>query len=163
MAGVVNTENRTATEVNQVAQQTAAQTAFLSREWARAMQSFYPKIGHAAKMYDTAPFYVTYGNITVAFNEDGDNQTTSKVVWDGILQAVIGEEDLIKTDVNLKRQQEMMKHLQTYQLNQNPETFKEYLKAAGYKNPDEHMPAPPQQRASPSLGAENSPNAQMMG
>ena len=162
MAGIVNPENRTATEVNQVAQQTAAQTAFLSREFSRAMQSIAPKVGRVAKDYDNAEFFVTIGPYSVKFNDEGDEQTTSKVVWDGALTALIGEEDLIKTDVNMKRQLEANKHLQTFQINRNPETWKEYLKAVGYKNPSEHMiiaPEPPPN----ALGAENSPMMPAMG
>jgi hypothetical protein len=148
MAGIVSPERRTATEITQVANQSAAQTAFLSREFARGLQNFASKMGEAAKRYDQAPFYVVVDGLTVEFNRD-DRRLSSAVIWDGSLTAIVGESDLIKTDVNAKRQMEGGKWMQIFQLTQSPEALKQWMISQDIKNPEKYLPQPPP----PSPGA----------
>jgi hypothetical protein len=142
MAGIVNPERRTATEITQVANQSAAQTAFLSREFARGLQTFASKMGLAARLYDNAPFFMVLEGVPIEFNGQ-DRRLSSKEIWKGALTAIVGEEDLIKTDVNSKRQLEGTKWLQMFQLTQNPEALKQWMASQDVKNPEKYMPAAP--------------------
>lgn len=156
MAGIIAPENRTAFEVNNVAQQSAAQVSFLSREYARGYQSFASKIATVAEMYDNAPFYASIAGVEVEFNDGEDIQTTSETIWKGAKTAVIGEELLINTDVNAKRQMEGLKWKEIFALTKNPEAIKGYLESQGIKEVDKYMPvAPPAMPGQPpqDLGA----------
>lgn len=137
----------TATESNQIADRSAAQISHYSREFARGMQMFAPKVAEVAEKFDTAPFCVSDNNTPVWYNS-GDARLTSKTIFAGAKTCVIGDEMLIMTDVNSKRQQEAAKWLGVFQMSQSPKAWEQYLLALGIKNPDDY-PLPP---AQPAMG-----------
>lgn len=140
--------NVTAREVSEVAARSQASVGFLAREFARGIQELAVIVGKVATMFDTAPFCVDADNIPVWFNRDGDKRLSSKELWKGDVSCVIGDEDLIKTDVNMKKQQDWADWMEVYKLTQNPNALREALLSKGIKNPDEFMPIP-QPLASP--------------
>lgn len=141
--GQISGNDATATEVAQAAQRGQSQISYYSREFSRGVAELASKVGYIAKKYDTAPFYVNYEGIPVQFNGD-DRRLTSNMLFDGPLNAVIGDEDLIMTDVNAKRAKEGQKWLQIYGVSQQPEAWRQYLLSQGIKNPADFMPQPPQ-------------------
>lgn len=154
-AGTPIQGNATATEVASINARQGAQMAFFSREWARGYANFACKIGKAAKMFDTAPFTAVVMDRGIQFNEDNP-LLTSEVVWDGPLIAHIGEEELMKTDINAKQDREVVKALQWAQLTGSPESLKRVADAMGYRNVEGEIPTPqPQMPAMP--GAEGLP------
>jgi hypothetical protein len=165
MAGVISPEQRTATEINQVAQQSSAQSAFLSREFMRCMQSFAVKMATGAKLFDDAPFYVMYGGLEVLFNDGSDIHTTSEGVWSGPLSAVFSEEDLTVSDMATRQAKEWAKWMGIFQITQSPAALKKAIESQGIHNPDDYMPnpQPSAQGGLPTnaLGAENSPMPSM--
>ena len=129
----------TATEVQSINARLGAQTQFLSREFARAYSAFACKVGKAAKLFDTAPFTAVVEGIPVSFN-DGDPMRSAEVVWDGPLIATIGEEELIRTDINARQERELQKALTWFQLTQNPKSLERIAIAMGFKNFEEELP-----------------------
>ena len=167
MAGVISPEQRTATEINQVAQQSSAQSTFMSREFMRCMQSFAVKMATGAKLFDDAPFYVMYGGLEVLFNDGSDIHTTSEGVWSGPLSAVFSEEDLTVTDMASKQAKEWAKWMGIFQITQSPAALKKAIESQGIHNPDDYMPSPQPSAEgglpTNALGAENSPMMPQMG
>jgi hypothetical protein len=165
MAGVISPEQRTATEINQVAQQSSAQSAFLSREFMRCMQSFAVKMATGAKLFDDAPFYVMYGGLEVLFNDGSDIHTTSEGVWSGPLSAVFSEEDLTVSDMATRQAKEWAKWMGIFQITQSPAALKKAIESQGIHNPDDYMPSPQPSAEGGlppnALGAENSPMPSM--
>jgi len=95
--GTLSENDTTATEVNQVASRGQAQVSFYSREFARGIQELAVKIAKIARLYDTAPFSVNEMGIPIWYNV-GDERLTSKTLFDGALNCVIGDEDLIRCE-----------------------------------------------------------------
>ena len=143
----------TATESNQIADRSSAQISHYSREFARGMQMFAPKVAHIAELFDTAPFCVADNNTPIWYNSE-DKRLTSKTIFSGAKTCVIGDEMLIMTDVNSKRQQEAQKWLGVFQISQAPKAWEQYLLALGIKNPDDYpLPAPaPAMGGAPMMG-----------
>ena len=139
----------TATESNQIADRSAAQISHYSREFARGMQMFAPKVATIAEKFDTAPFCVADNNTPVWYNS-GDERLTSATIFAGAKTCVIGDEMLIQTDVNAKQQREAAKWLGVFQISQAPKAWEQYLLALGIKNPDDYpLPAP-----APAMGGD---------
>ena len=148
--GVLSEHDNTATEINQVAARGSQQVSNYSREFSRGIAELAVKVGTLARQYDTAPFCMNMDGVPVWWNSK-DNRLTSKVLFDGALNVVIGDEDLIMTDVNAKRQREGAKWLSIYNVSQSPEAWRQYLLSQGIKNPEDYMP---QQPAMPQMGAQ---------
>ena len=105
------------------------------------------KLGKAARDYDNAPFMAVINGAPISFNDPNNPMLTSKVVWSGALTAVIGEEDLVKTDVNQKKDKEIAKLQLWYQMTQSPEALIKLGEAMGIKNPESDVQAMQQQQA----------------
>jgi hypothetical protein len=140
-AGTQVSGNATATEINSINSRLATQMAFFSREFARGYAAFACKVGKAAKMFDTAPFTSVVRDRGIQFN-DGNPLLTSKVVWDGPLIAHIGEEELMKTDINAKQDREVIKAIQWAELTKSPESLRRVADAMGYRNIEGEIPSP---------------------
>lgn len=158
--GQVSNTDTTATEVNQAASRSQAQVSYYSLEFARGMQDLASKVGAIAKKYDTDPFCVNSDGIPIWFNSD-DKRLTSKAIFDGPLNCVIGSEDLLMTDVNNKRARDGAKWLQILQISQAPEAWKRYLLSQGIKNPEDYpLPAPQGPQGQPQPGGMPMPQPQ---
>lgn len=155
--GTQTQNGTTATEIESINARLGAQASFLSREFSRGYQSFAVKLGRAAAMYDTAPFVMTFENTPIEFN-GGRRELTSKAIWNGPLNAVIGEEDLLLTDVNQKKEKQIMKAQLWLQAISSPAAQiapKGVImlgEALGVTDPESYLPAPPQMMPSPLPG-----------
>ena len=159
--GQISGNDATATEVSQVAARGQQQISFYSREFSRGIQELAPKVGKFAKKFDTAPFCVNFDGVPVWFNGK-DKRLTSKKLFDGPLNCVIGDEDLIMTDVNSKRMKEGQKWLTVFQISQAPEAWRQYLLSQGIKNPEDFNPPAPPPQPGQQPGAPGQPQGQMM-
>lgn len=130
--GTITGNQVTATEVSQVANRSQSQISYYAREFARGMQELAAKVGSIARDHDTDPFCVNVNGVPVWFNA-GDVRLSSKVLFDGSLTAVLGDEDLILTDVNEKRDREGAKWLQVLQVTGQPLAWQKYLESQGIR------------------------------
>lgn len=137
--GQISGNDATATEIAQVAARGQSQVSFYSREFARGVQELAVKAAKIAKKFDTDPFCVNMDGVPIWYNS-GDRRLTSQTLFDGPLNVVIGDEDLIMTDVNSKRMKEGQKWLQIFGVSQSPEAWRQYLLSQGIKNPEDFMP-----------------------
>jgi hypothetical protein len=164
-AGSPTDQGTTATEVNSINARLGAQSSFLSREFSRGYQSFAVKLGRAAAMYDTAPFVMNFQNTPIEFNGKV-RELTSKAVWSGALNAVIGEEDLLLTDVNQKKDKAIAKAQMWLQAVSSPaaqmapQATIMLGEALGITDPEKYLPAPPDPMAQMMEMAQGAPPQQ---
>lgn len=140
--GQISSGGVTAREVSEVASRSASAVGFLAREFARGIQELAVKVGTVARSFDTKPFCVTEDGLPVWFNRD-DKRLSSKELWKGSLSCVIGDEDLIKTDVNAKKDRDAAMWMAIYQATQNVNALRQALVVQGVKNPEDYLPAAP--------------------
>ena len=159
-AGALTPAGTTATEIESINSRLGAQASFLSREFSRGYQSFAVKLGRAAAMYDTAPFVVTFQNTPIAFNSQF-RSLTSKEIWSGPLNAVIGEEDLMLTDVNHKKDKAIAKAqmwltaVSSPAAQMSPKAVVLLGEALGVTDPEKYLPAPPLPAGGPDNPIQN--------
>ncbi len=151
--GQISGNDATATEVAQVASRGQAQVSYYSREFSRGIQELAVKVGKIAKSFDTEPFCFNMDGTPIWFNRE-DERLTSKKLFDGPLNVVIGDDELIMTDINSRRTREGQKWLQIYGVSQAPEAWRQYLISQGIKNPEDFMPQPPANAGPPPSAAQ---------